>query len=190
MLQHSFGWDILKFSFAAFYCARLGLKLPACKPEAIGWGIAIRAPRKTELNTAQNIKSPSQIKVGLISPLPTTRFSKYVSKYLIILPWRFADILSFIISCLKILCGNWIIIYVNTLIKGVKGVLLYFLSTWGSLFTKPFDANVLHDLHNFWTSHVLSCRAGKMNIINFITNYHKHYFFLHTKSMIKLLYKF
>ena len=29
--------------FAAFYCSRLGLNLPACKPEAVGRGIAIRA---------------------------------------------------------------------------------------------------------------------------------------------------
>ena len=128
VLQHSFGWDILKFSFAAFYCARLGLKLPACKPEAIGWGIAIRAPRKTELNTAQNIKSPSQIKVGLISPLPTTRFSKYVSKYLIILPWRFADILSFIISCLKNLVwklDNYLCKYSNQ--RSQRSVVIFFV---------------------------------------------------------------
>ena len=29
--------------FAVFYCSRLGLNLPACKPEAVGRGIAIRA---------------------------------------------------------------------------------------------------------------------------------------------------
>ena len=54
--------------FVVFYCARLGLNLPACKSEAVGPGIAIRAILVQVGNNEMlqsKLKSPNQKSVVL-----------------------------------------------------------------------------------------------------------------------------
>ena len=67
--------------FAAFYCARLELNLPACKPEAVGYSVNLQNPDAIlAQGCVTNVHNPDAILRHATSRASLDRFKNYTKR--------------------------------------------------------------------------------------------------------------